>query len=255
MSGGTIRRLEPGDPDYPPGLRELRTPPSLWLDGKAPAGPLVAVVGTRHPDRTGLDLAGRLAGELVERGYGVVSGLATGIDVAAHRSALEVGGWTWAILGCGVDVLPWAGAAEVVRRIRGSGGLLAEVAPGTAVSTRALVARDRLQSAMSLATVVVQTDLRSGTLHTARFTVVQGRPLAVVAPPGSVPAGAAQIRSAPAGAAWAGNAALCDPAGCDPALLHATGAAGRLVASRRPVADLVLGHEGPWSELWELLAR
>ncbi|HVA44121.1 MAG TPA: DNA-processing protein DprA [Acidimicrobiales bacterium] len=245
MSGGTIRRLEPEDPDYPQALRELRTPPPLWLDGTPPAGAMVAVVGTRHPDRTGLELAGRLAEELVGRGYAVVSGLAIGIDAAAHRAALDAGGRTWAVLGCGVDVLPWAGAADLARRIPASGGLLAEVAPGTAVSARALVARDRLQSALSLATVVVQTDLRSGTLHTARFTVGQGRPLVVVAPPGN----------GPGRTAWAGNAALCDPAGCDPALLHATGTAGRLVGSRRPVADLVIEADGPWSELWELLAR
>ena len=205
----------------------------------------MAVVGTRHPDRAGVELAGRLAEELVRRDYAVVSGLAIGIDTAAHQAALEAGGRTWAVLGCGVDVLPWAGAADLVRRIPAAGGLLAEVPPGTAVSSRALVARDRLQSAMSLATVVVQTDRRSGTLHTARFSLLQGRPLVVVAPPGV----------APAGPAWAGNAALCDPAGCDPVLLHATGAAGRLVASRRPVADLVLGADGPWSDLWELLAR
>ena len=205
----------------------------------------MAVVGTRHPDRAGVELAGRLAEELVRRDYAVVSGLAIGIDTAAHQAALEAGGRTWAVLGCGVDVLPWAGAADLVRRIPSAGGLLAEVPPRTAVSTRALVARDRLQSAMSLATVVVQTDLRSGTMHTARFTLLQDRPLVVVAPPGV----------APARPAWAGNAALCDPAGCDPVLLHATGAAGRLVASRRPVADLVLGADGPWSDLWELLAR
>ncbi|HUZ43264.1 MAG TPA: DNA-processing protein DprA [Acidimicrobiales bacterium] len=251
--------MEPEDPDYADGLRELRTPPSLWLDGMTPAGPLVAVVGTRHPDRAGLELAGRLARELVERGYGVVSGLAPGIDAAAHRGALEAGGRTWAILGCGVDVLPWAGAAELARRIPGAGGLLAEVPPGTHVSTRALVARDRLQSAMSAATVIVQTDLRSGTMHTARFSVLQGRPLVVVAPPGTAGAGAAGAGAAPAGEtraeAWAGNAALCDPAGCDPARLHATGAAGRLVAARRPVADLVLERDGPWSELWERLHR
>ncbi|MHB1924253.1 MAG: DNA-processing protein DprA [Acidimicrobiales bacterium] len=250
MSAGVVRRLEPADPCYPPGLQELRTPPSLWLDGSAPAGALVAVVGTRHPDRAGLELAGRLAAELVKRGYGVVSGLATGIDTAAHRSALEAGGRTWAILGGGVDVMPWAGAAELAGRIREAGGLLAEVPPGTAVSTRALVARDRLQSAMSLATVVVQTDLGSGTMHTARFSVLQGRPLVVVVPPGSGLPGSGM--GAPAG--WAGNAALCDPGGCDPALLHATGAAGRLVATRRPVADLVLPREGPWPELWEMLS-
>lgn len=207
----------------------------------------MAVVGTRSPDRTGRELARSLAGELARHGYGVVSGLARGIDCAAHRGALAAGGRTWAVVGCGADVAAAPDDPELVDDIvAGGGGILAEVDPGTPASARTLVARDRIQSGLSLATLVVETDLASGTMHTARFTVEQGRVLVVVAPPDG-PAGRAR--------AWSGNAALCNPAGCDPAQLHAKGAVAALVAGRRPVADVVVPPDGDLRDLWAALGQ
>jgi DNA processing protein len=238
--------MEPGDADYPSGLRVLRTPPRLWLTGSPPPARCIAVVGTRHPDRTGLAVADALTIAAVERGYGIVSGLATGIDTTAHQSALAAGGRTWAVVGSGADVIAAAAAdlaATMAEPARG-GGILSELEPGTPVSNQALVARDRLQSALSLAVVVIQTDLRSGTMHTARFAIAQARPLVVVSPPAGTDR---------AGGYWAGNLALTRPDGCDPALLHATGTLARAINDRRPVADLAIGGTGPWPELWELL--
>src|SRR5579884_1716157 len=187
-----LRRLSPGQAGYPTPLAAISSPPDpLWLRGAEPKWPAVAVVGTRRPDAEGRRVASVIATTLAARGIAVVSGLAPGIDTAAHRAALRAGGRTWAVVGCGADM------AESVE-----------------------------DPALPAATVVVQTDLASGTMHTARFALVQGRPLAVVAPG--------------AGPRWAGNAALVDPAGCDPAALHARGEAGRLVQARRPVADVVL---------------
>lgn len=206
------------------------------------------MVGTRRPDADGLALARRLAGQLVEHGYSVISGLAQGIDCAAHRGALDAGGRTWAVVGCGVDVAVAPAAARdpaLVSEMVERGGVLAEVPPGTTATAQALVARDRIQSGLSAATVVVQTDLASGTMHTARFTLEQERLLVVLAPGAE--------RSDRAG--WAGNAALSDPGGCDPALLHARGRLAVRLAARRPVADLVLDPDGNLTPLLDLISE
>ncbi|HZT65201.1 MAG TPA: DNA-processing protein DprA [Acidimicrobiales bacterium] len=222
-----LRRLSPGQAGYPTPLAAISSPPDpLWLRGAEPKWPAVAVVGTRRPDAEGRRVASVIATTLAARGIAVVSGLAPGIDTAAHRAALRAGGRTWAVVGCGADMAESVEDPDLPEDMVGAGGILAELPPGQPASARALVARDRIQTALSAATVVVQTDLASGTMHTARFALVQGRPLAVVAPG--------------AGPRWAGNAALVDPAGCDPAALHARGEAGRLVQARRPVADVVL---------------
>ena len=242
-----IRATTPTVAGYPPALGALRRPPAeLWIRGADPPERCIAVVGTRTPDPAGRDLARRVAAAVVEHGYGVVSGLAPGIDCAAHRGAIDSGGRTWAVVGCGVDL---ADAAEdpglVEDLLSGGGGILAEVAPGTPPTARTLVARDRIQSGLSQATVVVQTDKASGTMHTARFTLEQGRLLAVVAPPAPPRGGARQ---------WSGNAALSAPEGCAPAVLHARGATARLVATRRPMADVVLAPDGDLTPLWRALA-
>ncbi|HET6810115.1 MAG TPA: DNA-processing protein DprA [Acidimicrobiales bacterium] len=239
-----IRAITPNVAGYPAALAALRRPPpELWLRGSDPPAECVAVVGTRRPDGAGRALARAIGAAVARRGLGVVSGLAPGIDCAAHRGALGGGGATWAVVGCGVDLAAAPGDPRLVEEmLAGGGGVVAEVPPGTASSARTLVARDRIQSGLSGATVVVQTDLASGTMHTARFTVEQGRLLAVVAPPGS---GRSDV--------WAGNAALTAPAGCDPGVLHAKGKVAALVAARRPVADLVLAADGDLAPLWEAL--
>jgi DNA processing protein len=170
------------------------------------------------------DAAARSA---VAAGLAVISGLAAGIDTVAHESALAAGGLTWAVLGSGVDVpTPISNAALAEEIVARGGGLIAEVPLGTPVGRQQLVARDRIQSGLSLAVVICQCETSSGAMHTARFAVVQGRLLVVVRPRG--PDGAVT--------ACSGNVALADPNGCDPALLSATGrtAAHGRRGDRRP---------------------
>lgn len=196
------RVLTPGGADYPPSLAVLGERPALWLAGAVPPGTgAVAVVGTRHPTPDGVALARLVAGTAAARGLAVVSGLAPGVDTEAHRAALDAGGSTWAVVGCGVDVaLSGRGGRLAREMVAAGGGVLAEVPPGTRPTAAARVARDRIQTALGEVCVVVQTDLASGTMHTARFALEQGRRLVVVRPP---PAGPVL----PA-AAWAGNAAI-----------------------------------------------
>src|SRR5690606_11764674 len=97
-----LTRLDPG---YPRLLFDLPLPPPvLFLRGELPAGPAVAIVGSRRADAYGREAARAFAGDLARAGLGIVSGFARGIDEAAHRGALEAGGWTAGVLGCGVDV-------------------------------------------------------------------------------------------------------------------------------------------------------
>jgi DNA processing protein len=233
------------DPEYPASLRSIPSPPvKLWVRGTLPPTDAVAIVGTRQPTSFGRGVARAAAGSAVAAGFAVISGLAAGIDTAAHRSALSLGGRTWAVLGSGVDVpSPSANAALADEIVATGGGLIAEVPPGTPVSRRALVARDRLQSGLCLAVVLCQCEVSSGAMHTARFAAVQGRLLAVARPGG----GHAAM------AACSGNLALTDPAGCDPAMVSASGRTAELVRRRRPMADLVIDEGDGFDELWRRL--
>ena len=232
-------------PDYPAGLRSIPSPPkTLWVRGTLPPAAAVAVVGTRHPSRFGRSVADAAARSAVAAGLAVISGLAAGIDTVAHESALAAGGLTWAVLGSGVDVpTPISNAALAEEIVARGGGLIAEVPLGTPVGRQQLVARDRIQSGLSLAVVICQCETSSGAMHTARFAVVQGRLLVVVRPRG--PDGAVT--------ACSGNVALADPNGCDPALLSATGRTAELLRARRPMADVVIDDREELAELFERL--
>ena len=242
-----VRVVARDEPDYPAALRAIPSPPaSLWWRGELPPESAVAVVGTRRPTSFGRRAAVAVARSAVEAGFAVVSGLAAGIDAAAHRAALDAGGRTFAVLGSGVDVPTPVENRRLAEEIVGhGGGLLAEVPPGVGRTARALVARDRIQSGLSLAVVVCQSEVGGGAMHTARFALAQGRLLVVVRPPDD-DAGLA---------AFTGNLALCAPEGCDPAALAATGQMAVLVAARRPVADLVLTGRGELAGLWATLER
>lgn len=244
LAADGIRRVGYFDDDYPPGLRDLPVPPPvLWVVGTLPDIPSVAIVGTRHADKTGLIAAQRVAAGAVEAGLGVVSGLAIGIDAAAQNAAVESGGRTWAILGGGVDrPTPIQNADLAARIVQRQGGLIAEVAPGSRTTGRALVARDRLQAALSRATVVVQSGIPSGTLHTVRFTLELRRPLAVLAPPAD----------SLGNSSWAANEALIDPKGFNPSLLGARGHLADWITLRRPVADLVVRGREDYPRLWAI---
>jgi DNA processing protein len=180
------RRLTAGDRRFPNELRALEAAPQeLWLRGRmellAP-GPRAAVVGTRSPTPYGLAQARRFTLACVERGVVIVSGLARGIDEAAHRAALEIGGGTIAVLGSGVD-RPWP-EGDLAERIACDGLLLSEFPLGTGPRRHHFPLRNRLISGLAGAVLVVEAARASGSLITARWAADQGR--AVCAVPGRV---------------------------------------------------------------------
>lgn len=174
-------------PHYPPVLRQIPDAPPLLFalgDVQALQRPQLAVVGSRHPTPTGRDLAGDFARRLAGAGLGIASGLAEGIDAAAHRGAIAAGGFTTAVLGTGLDrVYPLrhrALAEDIARR----GVLVTEFPPGTGPRPGHFPQRNRIISGLSLGTLVVEAAARSGSLITARCAAEQGRE--VFAVPGSV---------------------------------------------------------------------
>jgi DNA processing protein len=175
------------DDRYPDLLRAIADPPLiLYIKGtiSATAQPAVAVVGARRCTRLGADVADRLAGDLARRGVTIVSGLARGIDTAAHRAALE-NGCTVAVLGSGL-VTPYpVGSRNLASAIPESGGLLvSEYPPLAAARKHHFPERNRLISGMSVGVVVVEAGEHSGSLITARMALEQGRE--VLAVPGPV---------------------------------------------------------------------
>ena len=188
----TIRRLRRGDAAYPPLLRSIPDPPpTVWLRGDADAGvlhgPAVAIVGARSCSSYGRAVARLLGRELAGAGIVVVSGLARGIDGEAHRGALEAGGCTVAVLGCGVDRDYPAAHRELASRIVATGGLIvSEYEAGVEPAPWRFPARNRIIAGLCAATVVVEARERSGALITADFALEDGRE--VMAVPGEITA-------------------------------------------------------------------
>ena len=178
------------DRRYPPLLAGIHDPPPvLWARGSLAGldAPAVAVIGSRAASPYALQVATRIAAELAGRGIVVVSGLARGVDSAAHRGSLERGGSTTAVLGCGLDRVYPPEHADLASQITKSGVLLAELAPGAPPLPEHFPLRNRIISGLSLATVVVEASEQSGSLITARCALDQGRE--VMAVPGSVLSG------------------------------------------------------------------
>jgi DNA processing protein len=178
---GYPRRLENAWP-------ELGAPPWIFLrrcaGGALPDAPSVAVVGTRQPSLDGRQTAIRLARLLARHGVVVVSGMARGIDQAAHQGALEEGGCTVGVLGAGFGVDYPYGDGALRERVAASGGLVTELLPGVAPRPRHFPWRNRILSGLADVTVVVEARERSGALQTARLAASQGRD--VLAVPGSL---------------------------------------------------------------------
>jgi len=231
------------DDDWPTWLTNIPRPPAvIFYRGTLPDLGSVAVVGTRQPTRFGISVVKQLVERARTHGSGIVSGLALGVDSAAHEAALENGSKTWAILGGGVDVpSPRQNLGLATHIIDAGGGLISEQLPGSEPTPQRLVSRNRLQSAASRAVIVAQCGIPSGTLHTARFAIEQNRLLVVPRPRSPWDT---ELESA-------GNMALTNPDGCNPKILHATGALARRIASRRPVADLVLEDAANIESLWQ----
>jgi DNA processing protein len=181
-----LRTIGRRDPEYPPLLKEVPGPPDLmWLAGKPlePA-PALAVVGTRRASRYGLEAAFWLARELAASGITIVSGLAKGIDGAAHRGALAAGGRTVAVMGCGLDICYPARHRDLFDRIAACGTLVSEYEPGTRPMPYHFPVRNRIIAGMSLGVVLVEASVAGGAMITARLAVEYGRELFAV--PGAV---------------------------------------------------------------------
>ena len=178
-----------GDTDsgYPRALREIHDPPGiLFVRGEIlPQDALaIAIVGSRHATQYGLAQAERLAGSLARAGITIVSGLARGIDAAAHRGALAAGGRTLAVLGSGLLNMYPPEHAELADEIAGHGAVISEAPPKSPPLSGAFPQRNRIISGLSLGVLVVEASAASGALISARHAMEQGRD--VFAVPGRV---------------------------------------------------------------------
>jgi len=173
------------DQGYPDSLRQIDDPPAiLYCRGELPTEPALAIVGSRQPTDFGRRLTEKIARQLAEAGIVTVSGLARGIDSAAHRGSLYAGGKTIAILGCGVDRVYPPENAKLHHQIIEQGALLSEYPPGSEPLPGHFPGRNRIISALGLGTLVIEAGRDSGSLITAEFALDQGRE--VMAVPGGV---------------------------------------------------------------------
>lgn len=174
-------------PAYPALLRQAPSPPAaLFVEGE-PAllwQPQLAIVGSRKPTAGGLDHARAFSRAMSRRGFAVTSGLASGIDSAAHAAALDVGGTTLAVMGTGPDRIYPASSTRLAERIVRGGALVSELPPGQPPRKAHFPARNRIIAGLSLGVLVVEAGLGSGSLITARLAAEQGRE--VFAVPGSL---------------------------------------------------------------------
>jgi len=176
------------DPDYPPRLREIFDSPALlWIRGDATllAQPSIAVVGTRHPTPYGSGMAEMLSRDLAARGMIILSGMARGVDTAAHKGALAAKGKTIAVWGTGIDVIyPKENKSLAEQILKNAGTIVSEFPLGTFPAPQNFPKRNRILSGMSVGVLVVEAGEHSGTRVTARCALEQNRD--VFAVPGNV---------------------------------------------------------------------
>ncbi|MEO8899725.1 MAG: DNA-processing protein DprA [Candidatus Dormibacter sp.] len=187
MAAPTARRLERGEPGWPGRLEHLDSPPqALWLRGTLPPddAPCVAVVGARRATPGGLLTARDIGADLAAAGVTVLSGMARGIDAAAHRGALRGAGCTVAVLGCGIEICYPAEHQELRDQIARRGCVMSEDGGTEPPLGWRFPRRNRLIAALAEAVVVVEATSRSGALSTARWAADLGRE--VLAVPGSI---------------------------------------------------------------------
>lgn len=157
-------------------------PPALYVCGSLfpTESPAIAVIGARHATGVGLDLARRLSRDLAAAGIVVISGLALGIDAAAHLGALDMGGRTVAVLGCGVDQPSPASHRPLAERVAQSGALVSEFPPGTSPRPVFFPRRNRILAAIASVVLVVEGGRRSGARSTVDFALSMGREVAAI---------------------------------------------------------------------------
>ncbi|MBF0539156.1 MAG: DNA-protecting protein DprA [Nitrospirae bacterium] len=184
-TGATVIKL--GDEDYPTHLRELYDAPIiLYVKGQLLPEDryAVAVVGSRLSTPYGISATERLSEELASKGFTIVSGLARGIDTAAHKAALRANGRTIAVLGCGIDRVYPPENRWIMQRISDKAAVISEFIPGTKPNKENFPVRNRLISGLSLGVLVVEAGQTSGALITANIALEQGRD--VFAVPGNI---------------------------------------------------------------------
>ena len=174
-SGGSF--ITTRDADYPRLLKEIHDPPiGLYRRGSYDfSHPCVAIVGSRRTTLYGQAVAKRFGGELARLGFCIVSGLARGIDTAAHEGALAVGGKTAAVLGTGIDIIYPPENLELYRRIEAGGAILSEFPYGRRADRQSFAMRNRIVAGICDATIVVESDVDGGAMITARFAGEHGR--------------------------------------------------------------------------------
>lgn len=182
-----VKVITGDDPSYPPRLKEIYdSPPLLYVRGSLiPEDEwAIAVVGTRRASIYGRQAAEEIVADLARNGITIISGLAKGIDSIAHRVALQAGGRTIAVAGCGLDIVYPSDHVALARQIMEHGALISEFPLGTRPKAEHFPQRNRIMSGMSLGVLVVEAGERSGALLTAHWAVEQNRE--VFAIPGSV---------------------------------------------------------------------
>ena len=175
------------EPGYPGRLKNIfDPPPGIFYRGKLPDldRPAVALVGSRRPTVYGLAVAENLGQQMAQAGVTVISGMARGIDTAAHRGAIQKNGPTVAVLGCGVDVVYPRENKQIMEQIISCGAVISEFPPGMSPNAWHFPVRNRVISGLVMAVVVVEAAERSGALITADMALEQGRD--VLAVPGNI---------------------------------------------------------------------
>lgn len=167
---------------FPPLLKEIYdTPIGLYSLGPVDIpNKTVAIVGSRRATLYGMSIAKRLASDLAKLGFCIVSGMARGIDAAAHEGALEVGGQTVAVLGCGVDVVYPSENEKLYQKIKEHGAVVSEFVIGRRADRRTFPMRNRIVSGLAQAVIVVETNSNGGSMITARMGMEQGRTVCAV---------------------------------------------------------------------------
>jgi DNA processing protein len=205
LSKTGIAVLTLADAGYPERLREIPAPPpALFARGKIPGATAVAVVGSRKASATGVGTARVLGRALGERGVCVVSGLALGVDAAAHEGALESGGPTVGVLGCGVDVVYPRSNGRLFDQVKKSGAIVSEYYLGEAPLAWRFPARNRIIAGLCGAVVVVEAPQKSGALITAHHGLECGRDVWAVPGPLTAPEcrGSNRLLADGAGVLW-----------------------------------------------------
>jgi DNA processing protein len=182
----SVETIQFHSPEYPQQLHALSSPPpTLWTLGDRSTlnDPIVAIVGTRRATAYGRRMTHALGAALARAGACVVSGMALGIDGAAHRGALEVGGRTVAVLGTGVDVPYPRAHLAIYRQIVERGLIISEMPPGARSHRGSFPNRNRIIAALARVVIIVEAPHGSGALHTAKYALETNREIAIVPGP------------------------------------------------------------------------